>query len=92
MATKKAGSEVMALSVGKKNPPAGAPGSSDIFVVNVKFRQNASWQGTVKWNGKSEEVHFRSTLELLKLMDQVIADNHPEEDDDPVSKKDAKKE
>ncbi|MDL2219813.1 hypothetical protein LJC04_05750 [Ruminococcaceae bacterium OttesenSCG-928-O06] len=61
-------------------------------MVNVKFRQNATWQGTVKWNGNPEEVHFRSTLELLKVMDKVIADNDPEDNDDPVSKKDAKNE
>lgn len=55
-------------------------GESDVFIVDVKFRQNATWQGTVKWTGQNQEVHFRSTLELLKIMDGAIAERHPEDE------------
>lgn len=51
----------------------------DVFVVHVQFRQNATWQGTVKCAGQSEELRFRSTLELLKIMDSALAERHPEE-------------
>ncbi len=48
--------------------------SSDVFVVHVQFRQNATWQGTVKWAEKNEEKRFRSTLELLKIMDSALGE------------------
>lgn len=51
----------------------------DTFVVHVQFRQNATWQGTVAWAGQNQALHFRSTLELLKIMDSALAANHPEE-------------
>ncbi|MDL2327406.1 hypothetical protein LJC64_01940 [Ruminococcaceae bacterium OttesenSCG-928-A11] len=55
------------------------PQDSDTFVVHVQFRQNATWQGTIKWAGQNEEKRFRSTLELLKIMDSAITANHPED-------------
>ncbi len=48
-------------------------GSEGKFIVNVKFMENATWQGTVILGAKQEEVHFRSALELLKIMDNALA-------------------
>lgn len=48
------------------------PKDDNTFVVHVQFRQNATWQGTVKWTGQNQEQRFRSALELLKIMDSVI--------------------
>ena len=42
------------------------------FVVHVQFRQNATWQGTIQWVEKNKTQRFRSTLEMLKLMDEVL--------------------
>ncbi len=42
------------------------------FVVTVLYRQNATWQGTLKWVEGGEESKFRSALELIKLMDGAI--------------------
>lgn len=47
-------------------------GDKATFVVQVQFRQNATWQGTVTWAEKNETCHFRSALELLKLMDETL--------------------
>ena len=49
-------------------------GEKATFVVQVQFRQNATWQGTVTWAEKSETRSFRSTLELLRLMDQSLGE------------------
>jgi len=46
------------------------------FIVNVKCRQNASWQGTIKWLDKNEEKQFRSALEMLKLMDEALSESN----------------
>lgn len=46
-------------------------GQKATFVLQVKFRQNASWQGTVKWLEKKEILHFRSALEFIKILDSA---------------------
>ncbi|HBU13020.1 MAG TPA: hypothetical protein DEB31_09965 [Clostridiales bacterium] len=41
------------------------------FVVTVQYRQNASWQGTVKWLEGEKEARFESALEFIKLVDSL---------------------
>lgn len=41
------------------------------FIVNVQYRQNATWQGTITWVEQNVTQHFRSAFEMLKLMDQA---------------------
>jgi hypothetical protein len=43
------------------------------FKVRILFRQNASWQGLVSWLEGGAEETFRSTLELLILIDSSLA-------------------
>jgi hypothetical protein len=43
------------------------------FVINVMYRQNASWQGTVQAVSYGTKKHFRSTLELLRMIDSVVS-------------------
>ena len=40
--------------------------------LRILFRQNASWQGSVTWLEGNQEIFFRSVLELLVLMDNVL--------------------
>ena len=47
-------------------------GGKGTFVVQVQFRQHATWQGKVLWAEKNETVNFRSALELLKLIDSAL--------------------
>jgi len=44
-----------------------------VFDVNVMFRQNASWQGSVLWREKNLESRFRSVLELIGLVDDALS-------------------
>ena len=40
--------------------------------IRIQYRNNASWQGTVKWiEGEAEEC-FRSMLELFWLLDSAL--------------------
>jgi hypothetical protein len=39
--------------------------------LQIKFRQNASWQGTVQWVEKKQSLNFRSALELIKIIDSA---------------------
>ncbi len=47
-------------------------GEKGTFIVNVQFRQNATWQGQVVWVDKDKTLSFRSALELLKLIDSAL--------------------
>ena len=45
------------------------------FLIKVQFKQNATWQGTIAWIEGDKVQSFRSTLEMLKLMDSAISRN-----------------
>ena len=47
-------------------------GEGGTFLVHIKYRQNATWQGQVTWVEKKETQNFRSALELLKLFDSAL--------------------
>ncbi len=44
------------------------------FVVEVKSQENHSWQGTITWVEGKKTEHFRSALELIRLMDSTLTD------------------
>lgn len=41
------------------------------FVVNVQYRRNSTWQGTITWVEQNRTRSFRSALEMLKLMEEA---------------------
>ena len=47
-------------------------GKKATFIVNVQYRQNATWQGKVLWAETEKSCNFRSALELLKLIDGAL--------------------
>lgn len=61
-----------AVAVKDSEELLGQNGKKATFVVHVQSRQNATWQGTVIWAEKEKTQHFRSALELLKLIDSAI--------------------
>ncbi|MEM1484290.1 hypothetical protein V6615_05345 [Oscillospiraceae bacterium PP1C4] len=55
-------------------------GERATFVVQVQFRQNATWQGTIQWLDQKKSQRFRSVLEMIKLMDQALSEEYELED------------
>ena len=57
-------------------PSPGQPdqsrGAIATFSLRILFRQNASWQGSVKWIEGEQEEYFRSVLELMVLIDNAV--------------------
>ncbi len=47
-------------------------GSKNTFLVHVASCQNATWQGSITWLEEKESKHFRSLLEMIKLIDTAI--------------------
>jgi len=44
------------------------------FEISVKFQQNSTWQGQILWAEKNMKQSFRSVLEMLRLMDEALAE------------------
>ena len=42
------------------------------FILDIKNTQNSTWQGTIHWTQTQQKVAFRSTLELIHLLDSAI--------------------
>jgi hypothetical protein len=51
----------------------GRKGTAD-FLIRVMFRDNTSWQGEVHWLDSDKKRSFRSSLELLLLMQEAMDD------------------
>lgn len=45
------------------------------FIIEVLDTKNSSWQGKVNWVDGKKEQTFRSVMELLRLIDSVVAEN-----------------
>ena len=53
-------------------------GDCATFHLKIFFRQNTSWQGTIRWVEGKKEESFRSVLELLFLMDSALRESTKE--------------
>ena len=51
------------------------------FIIDVKSTQNDTWQGTIQWTQEQKKVPFRSTLELIRLLDSAIGTSKLNEPD-----------
>ena len=49
----------------------GERGELSTLRFEVRFRQNAEWQGDIEWNGVTK--HFRSILTFMLLIDNAVA-------------------
>lgn len=45
---------------------------NEAFLVRVEYQEHATWQGTVTWTNRGKTMHFRSVLELIKLIDSAL--------------------
>ena len=49
-------------------------GEKGTFIIQVQYRQNSTWQGKVVWVEENKTQHFRSALELIKLVDGALSE------------------
>ena len=47
-------------------------GTKGTFLLNVKYRQNSSWQGVIQWVEGDVTYPFSSVLELLKILSNAM--------------------
>lgn len=57
---------------------------TETFVIHITQTENASWQGQVLWANKNISKNFRSALELLKMIDQVVSHEKTSQNDEKL--------
>jgi len=48
------------------------------FVIRILDNQHSSWQGTVTWLENNKTRPFRSTMELILMVDRALGDETEE--------------
>ena len=48
------------------------------FIIEVIDTKDSTWQGKVSWVDGKKEQTFRSVMELLRLVDSVVAQDEEE--------------
>ena len=61
-------------------------GDIGTFIIRVQHRQNSSWQGLVTGMEENKTVSFRSALELIKIIDEVVSIDTDKEDSQSLIK------
>ena len=63
--------------------------SKETFIVKVEHCEHETWQGRVTWAEENKSEHFRSALELIKLMDGAIKGRRAGRQNEDEEKKDS---
>lgn len=45
-----------------------------VFRIQILFREHYTWQGKLVWQDENQEAVFRSVLELIQLIDEILAE------------------
>lgn len=45
-----------------------------IFRIQILFREHYTWQGKLIWQDEDQEAVFRSAIELIQLIDEILAE------------------
>lgn len=51
---------------------SGTEKNKGTFIVKIMNTQNSTWQGSITWVEKEKTQHFRSALEMIKMIDSVL--------------------
>jgi len=43
------------------------------FRIQILFREHYTWQGCILWEEQRKEATFRSVLELIRILDEILA-------------------
>lgn len=44
----------------------------ETFVIRIHDCQNSTWQGSILWAERQERKCFRSTLEMISLIEEAV--------------------
>jgi hypothetical protein len=63
--------EMRVSAQAKGQDKTGAKGGKATFLIQIQYRQHATWQGSLVWVEQEKEQRFRSALELIRLLDSA---------------------
>ena len=49
-------------------------GGAAVFRIQILFREHHTWQGKIVWQEENHEAVFHSGIELIQLMDEILAE------------------
>ena len=58
-------------------------GDLGTFIIRVQHRQNSSWQGRITWVEEDKTLYFRSVWEMMKLIEEAMAEHKDKDSDTP---------
>ena len=47
-------------------------GKQPTFIINIQFRHNSTWQGSINWIEKNKLKRFKSELQLINLITDAL--------------------
>lgn len=53
-------------------PECEADGEKTVFRIDVLFRDHHTWQGRLIWETEQREAVFKSAIDLMLLMDEIL--------------------
>ena len=56
------------------SPEKSGGGHMADFRIQILFREHYTWQGKLVWQDENQEAVFRSVLELLQLIDEILGE------------------
>ena len=59
------------VSRGQREKSLGPGHNRQTFHVVIQFAENYTWQGKIQWLEGRKSLHFRSLLELMRLIDEA---------------------
>ncbi len=45
-----------------------------VFRIQILFREHYTWQGRLIWQNENQEAVFHSAMELMQLIDEILAE------------------
>ena len=51
---------------------SGLDSTKGTFIVKILNKKNSTWQGSITWVEKQKTQHFRSALEMIKMIDGAL--------------------
>lgn len=45
----------------------------EVFRIQILFREHYTWQGKLIWHNENREFVFHSAMELIQLLDEILA-------------------
>ncbi|MFW6311989.1 MAG: hypothetical protein ACOC1K_07120 [Nanoarchaeota archaeon] len=57
---------------------------NNTFLIRIMYRCNTSWQGEIKWLEGQKNIRFRSLLEMIFLIEEILKETNKLNKEDKI--------